>query len=249
MDPYESPASSYDISGREYPKDESLRVEHFVLYAAGVAVACGFDPFIPQAIAWLNIRSLFSFYTLEPFIHGAGIAAIGLLVLRRFQCRPSFPIQFGHWLLLMQGASWLAQFAYPHLHRYVELQALYHPDGWTGFVNVRIFLLTIYCLFWLPAVVVPALAVYYSKGQPVWQVLAGLQSITMFWLGLQPFFGRDDAMIWIAGAMLLGLITFVLFFAAAIYDVVQRQTRDQLHWTGIAFQVGVTLVLRLLRFV
>jgi hypothetical protein len=251
MDPYESPQPepANHRSVREHPQGEPLRIEHFVLYVAGVAVACWLNPIVYGRIASLHLHGLFTQHLLEPLLQGAGLAAIGLLVLRRFQRRPSFPTQFGHWLLLLQATWWLAETLFTPLQRHVEIQAVYHPDGWTQFVNPHVFLLTIYVLIWLVAAAVPVLAVFHSKGQSVWQAYAVALALNMIWMALRPFFGHDEAMIWISGAMLLGFISFGLFFGATFRDGVLRQPRDQLHWTGIAFQVGVTLVLRLLRLV
>jgi hypothetical protein len=247
MDPYESPQlDPQEELSRPTPADETLAVEHLLLYVAGVAVAGFFDRGILEAVVWLNFRSLFQVYSLEPLFHGAGLGAIGLLVLRRIQRRPTFPAQFGHWLLLAQGANWLAErgsgaVLYQFLYRQT-----YDPGSWARLVSVEA-VYAVHVLIWLLAAAVPALAIFYSQRQPAWQLYAGSLVLIAIGMGVQPLFGRDDALIWVGSTILIGLLSLVLFIAGVVSEFVQPQRRDQLHWTGVAFQAGVTIVWRLLR--
>ena len=88
-------AAANPVCRREYPlaapTDERLHIEHFVLFAGGVAIAAWGERTIYEAISQPSVSLLLGSFglqvLLQVLLQGAGIASLGLLMLRRYQRR------------------------------------------------------------------------------------------------------------------------------------------------------------------
>ncbi len=89
------------------PAPPPLRIAHLMLWTAGSAVILAMyrgifdeiEPSVPHAIRLILTVSLL----LGSMICGAAISSVAVFLYRRFTKGPPFPVQPGHWLLLILG--------------------------------------------------------------------------------------------------------------------------------------------------
>jgi hypothetical protein len=182
----------------------------------------------------------------QAVISGAGGAAIALHFWRRFQRGPAFPVQPGHWILVIAGVTPLISYGSRMVVLY--LWQWYGALSWTHFV-----------LLGGSVVSVALLYAYAARMQSnpwrwVFLLCAALLSIRLlvqissfFYWGLirwDPYLGFGIS--WI--------VTFAMI-AAAIMDWIRRTPRDSLHWAGVIlyvshrfFELATSLVVILLRY-
>ena len=248
MNPFQSPEldprRDAAANPRAAPTGERLQVEHFVLFAGGVALAAWGERTIYEAILQPSVSLLLGSFglqiLLQVLLQAAGIASLGLLALRRYQRRRTFPAQFGHWLLLLQGGMWLAEQLYWNVHRRIVWDEELVAQG----INWELLLSVLFVAIYVVAAVIPTLAAIYSKEQPLWQYCAVALALHTICLAIRPLFGKDLGGMWMSGLLLSGGISVVAFCIAAVRDLIQPAGKDQLHWVGLACHFGLTIGLR-----
>lgn len=253
MDPYESPQvdpfDSADTDAEEQlptAAGEQLGVEHGLLFAVGVAVVVWLTPNVLnsdwyQVIDWLTVA-----LWLNILVSGAGIGAIGLAIVRRVQQVETFPVHFGHWLLLIIGTGSLASLAYSAIERQA-LRAMLRPKSEAELIQDIPAALS-QLLFWLrmASVVVIALSFWHSRGQILWQRAAIFIALSQLWsLTLPSLGGTETSWVYVGISLLLAIFSFLCQALAAGADLLRPQGRDVVHWIGIGCQLGFIIAARL----
>ncbi len=181
---------------------------------------------------------------LAMLLTSGGVAAILLAAVRKWQRVPTFPVHFGHWLMLIAGTNTLAH----QLNRWIPLQAMkaeLHKDEQRElFSDPLAAVPTMQLAVSLAALIVPWLAIRFSPGEKNWQRFG------LFWICFQvcqiALFYFEQTIHWLTlplNLLLSGLMAGT-FLLAVVSDL--RRQRDQLHWIGIIWIVLTLFVLRIL---
>ena len=256
INPYEPPQvtderqAGEEIVIAELHDGEVIGGVHYLLLAGGFFLAATMNGLLRQAAD----PHLFS-YRLWPLavralIGGACLGAVALAIWRRQRRELTFPTQFGHWLLLIQGGVLVTQFitAAPFWHSL--LADLRDPAAEHHDLHWRIHRL---CL-WLGCIVTPCLAVYYVRGEVIWRCYAICWALQFSWQAwVSSFRGPEffEAVRMYSGlGMLLGFFVMLSFLVAAVRDLFWRsQGKDPLHWLGIGCVLALLVIERLGRVI
>ncbi|QDU25168.1 hypothetical protein ETAA8_02300 [Anatilimnocola aggregata] len=175
------------------------------------------------------------------------VAAILLAIWRKRVGPPTFPVFFGHWILLIQGFGWLGRHVYALLDLYSfrsELrQRLSQTDqGPVGnFVGDNLAAINI--LMILLGSVVPLLAIWYSRGERLWQRYAWVLVLNMWYIAASTQWVEDPNH-WIPYSItnFLQSLMAICLIMAALQDVLKGKQRDSLHWLGVAIPLVLTVI-------
>jgi len=165
--------------------------------------------------------------------YGAAVSAVVLFVYWRLTSGPTFPVQPGHWLLLITGALGIANFvAYTSLSLVsdwssslpVDLMTVAHlvfPRIAGGVLCVVVAVRLIDARYWR----------LYFWSRAIVELLQATTYIHIF--GLIEFPDVLSLVHQIAFA-LGSIVVFIWLIVAILLDWRRRNQRDWLHWTGIA---------------
>jgi hypothetical protein len=218
---------------------ERISILYLMVWTAGSAVILAFyrqsmsltqgQPASPFNPTWLQT----AYAVLMSPLQGAGVAAVGLMMWRRFRGGPPFPRQPGHWLLVISGVT--ALLSWPV---YLITHQL--------FQNGR----SAYLVFYL----VPLMFVFYAlaayamtkmPGEPRWRkmFLIWILANVVILLGMCCFgnFGYVNYGNWWGRFpdLLIGVAVPLAFLITGILDKAVSAKRDHLHWAGVACRVAM----------
>jgi hypothetical protein len=249
MNPYESPqVDPFATDELEQPvlaedaSGEKLGLAFGSLFIIGLVVAASLNDTVHEAVQarqlWFGMWPV----VLHIIQDASGFAALGLLLWRKFQGRTTFPRHAGHWLLVVQGASFVANSCYV-LAYYAYLQGHWEdPDIATRAANVEqnlqglsVFLIGI-------SIALAGLAAWQTR-ERLWRRYMLFVCVMFAWfmgaglaIGMSPF----DSPNWLLrsiNALVTGL-SLVCFLLAVARDYSQREHQDPLHWVGVGCQFG-----------
>jgi hypothetical protein len=224
-----------------------LSIAHLLVWTAGSAVILG----VAQTYArWADFPEWFRIpYQVQEVLYsplaGAAICSLYLAAYRLLTHGPAFPVQPGHWLLLVYGLrtafSWCGAGAVLVLDHFM-IRVLGPYQGMLSVVA-----------FCGAGAVGYGIACWRLRDRPSWRiyllVLALLDLLVAgAWLIMLvgPLFGRDSFQqglvslaqaVQVVGGVLLGLVLFVL----AVIELARGIRRDWLHWLGVVLSLLVSL--------
>lgn len=255
MDPYESPQvdpyAPRDLASDDLlppdPDGEQLTLLHGILYAASLGVAACLNEYVREAYQagdfpfhWWPLAILIA-------LQAAGLAAIVLVVWRRVERRRTFPAQFGHWLLLAIGVECLVSGIYPLIYSPFTASAERNEDGNIPLDLERRLRIVGSLLIALLAII-PALAMYYSRGEKLWQRYAPLLMLNTLWIGAQHCFAWEGSPSAIAVTNVVTFLSLLCFLIAAGRDIRHPAGKDQIHWIGLGVHCGLIFYARFVEY-
>jgi hypothetical protein len=246
MDPYESPplnqqAESEFLAASPAPQalNNRLRWWHGLLFAVGVLLAGWCNPNVRTAIDtrqfWPGLLSDLVLVACS----GAAIGGMLLAIGQTSQRRRTFPTQLGHWLLLMAGATWLAQVCYSGIEWLVTGT---NTVDWQALSKQSANLLAIRALLFLVASLVHWFALRKLRGNLLAQSYVLLLLFVTYWIAFLPLVGKNGAASMMAFSPLGVLLLIVAMLTTLVRDIRHPQGRDQLHWVGWITQVAILIV-------
>jgi hypothetical protein len=186
-----------------------------------------------ELFAWyFNIHLLFS----AP-LDGACYAGVVLCLWRFFRGGPAFPIEPGHWFLLVRGGELLVGAAWDYVHSFLSEEQLNALPRWFWIVNTVVFL----GLVSLLAIVAAAK----TRGGSLWRLAflaiaasklsAILRNVLSIAIKGRPWFLNEFA--WSLGSRVLFSLPALFAVLGAISDWRRNERRDFLHWAGVTVAV------------
>lgn len=240
MDPYESPRldpfAEPDLIAAEYlppdPAGEQIGLLHGGLFVAGLGVVACANPYVRQAFFTGEFPFFWWPLGILVVIDAAGLAALVLAVWRRVERRRTFPAWFGHWLLLAQGIEWSVYAVYQPIYYALTagvdvLETVELPP------ELEIKLRAIYSGMTCLGVITPAVAMYYSRGQKLWQRYAPLLMASTLWVALRHICFWEQEPAAFAVTNVISFLALICFLIAAARDIRQPAGQDQVHWIGV----------------
>ena len=229
---------------------ERISILYLMIWTAGSAVILAFYrqsmsqtqglPASALTPPWLQT----AYALLMSPLQGAGVAAVGLMMWRRFRGGRQFPRQPGHWLLVISGLMALLNWPV-----YLITYQLFQSGRSTYLIFSRVLLMFVFY----------ALAAYAMTRLPserrwrkmflIW-VLANMAIL----LGLCCLGGAIAPATYSTYRwnqvleMTIGVALPVAFLVTGILDIATGAKRDHLHWAGVACrvamigQVGISIV-------
>ena len=159
-------------------------------------------------------------------IYGAALAGAALAIWRVTLRRPGFPVQPGHWLLLLIAGFILAHVAHPWL-RPLSNWADGSDFGWS------------ICM------ALAATAVTIGVREPLWRLAVGLFAAGFGIISVAYVVSYHSTSIEPPGLFVLGFFVLASFPVAVLIctavDLHEPNRRDALHWIGIATLAGVVM--------
>lgn len=223
-------------SGEESPDQPTrprLGIGHIMLWTAGSAVILGIYRAGADISGMLSDWFWYLKMTVNSITYGAAVSAVVLFIYWRLTSGPTFPVQPGHWLLLIPGALGIANFvAYTSLSLVSDWSTGLPADlmtvaqlvfpriaGGVLCVVAAVRLIDVRCwrlYFWSKAIVELLQATMYVH-------IFGLIEFPSVLSFVHPI------------AVALGsIVLFIWLIVAIVLDWRRRTQRDWLHWTGIA---------------
>jgi di/tricarboxylate transporter len=255
MDPYESPRVDPYASGEladgdllpPEPAGERVTMLHGLLYVGGVGAAACLNEHVREA--WQAGDFPWNWWPLAILValDAAGLAALVLVIWRRVERRRSFPVQFGHWLLLALGVECLVVGIFPLIeYPFIAGRELNEMGGLPPELEKR--WRTIASLVCVLLVITPALAMVYCRSTKLWQCYAPLMIANALWLGVQYYLAWDQDP---SAKTVTNVITFLrllVFLIAAGSDVRHAAGKDQIHWVGLGMHCGLIFYHRFVEY-
>jgi hypothetical protein len=182
----------------------------------------------------------------QAIISGAGGAAIALHLWRRFQGGPKFPVQPGHWILVIAGLVPLISYGSSILVLY--LWRWYGTLAWPHLMLLGVSVLTSILLYAYVA------STQRDQWRRVFLLCAVLLSFRLLVQIGSLFYWRLRWWDPYLGFGISWIVTFTII-GAAVMDWSRRTSRDSLHWAGVSlyvlhrfFELVTSLAIILLRF-
>lgn len=246
VNPYESPqvehAPPHEAESLlQLPAEcNRLGVRHGLLYLLGVVIAAAMNSLVRETVQNQYFPPDWWPLLVTVALDAAGVAAYFWLIWQRFARLPAFPLSFGHWLLLIQGASFVADQIYLAVYDTLIPRI---PVGEPTEVSpaVEFQLRGLYAVLRFTAAVIPFLALQYRRKETLWvrygAIVLVMPLVTALWYILT----WEQTELAHVTQMALGFLGLLCLLIAAARDLKQGQHLDQLHWAGIVFQLALIL--------
>jgi len=231
------------------PPPLRLTIAHLMLWTLGTAIALGlYRPFLatqmPSTTASETLARHLVFQkvitlSLIPF-GGASLGALILAIVHRARGGKQFPVQPGHWLLIVYGAA------------YVAMAVTRLLLTWLGSAAALQWGTALVSLLLVPVHILPILLV---RDAPRWTVLFAVELLRRIGIGATAALyavvfsamqgGRPNMGIL---SLVIGLLSLLLVLeitvlaVTLILELIARPQRDYLHWTGCLTQVAIAVV-------
>ena len=252
--PYESPTidpadwhGEAEESLAPQTTGEALGMAFGSLFIVGLVVATYFNSTLQDAIRyrdfWPGMWPAFVTIVLD----AGGVAAIGLAVWRKLRGVTTFPRQFGHWLLLLQGVSFLSTAAYMAIYNHYIAGRWEDPDIEAIALLVQAELRGVFVLFTLTTLGVGLLAVINTRGERLWHRYVVFLLVLYVWHLISTRGGIVDPFqspTWFHTAIssLITLLAAVCLTLALARDYRRAELHDTLHWVGVGCHAIVLLL-------
>lgn len=238
LNPYESPQLEQAPPALATPlrgDDGRLGPQHGLLYLFGVAIAAAADPNIREAVRHRDFPFEWWPLLLSIALDGAAVAAILWLVWQRLRRSVAFPRSFGHWLLLIQGVSFLVDAFYMSIYyRFIPRVPIEEAVEVSPAVEFQV--RALYAVLWTAFAAVPWLALRSSRQQRLWirygVILLVTPLLNVLWFAV----GWEQSELASTIGAGLGFIGLLFLFIATVRDFNHPQQLDQLHWVGVVCQ-------------
>ena len=231
-----------DVESGPPDPGERISILYLMIWTAGSAVILAFyrqamsqttgQESSPLNPSWLQTISALLMSPLQ----GAGVAAVGLMVWRKFSGGRSFPNQPGHWLLVISGVTSLLSWPV-----YIISHQLFQHSSASYLMFYRLPLMFAFYA-------VAAYAMAKMPGENRWRkmflvwILANMVAL----LGMCCFSGSfirtsyssPFPMIRLVD-LSIGVLVPLAFLITGILDKVSGAKRDHLHWAGVACRVAM----------
>ena len=246
VNPYESPQVEVSPPREGEPLTElsaecnRLGVKHGLLYLLGVVIAAAMNSLVRETIRHLSFPPEWWPLLVTVALDAAGIAGFLWLGWQSLSRSPAFPTSFGHWLLLIQGTNFVVDQVYLMFYDSLIPRIV---SGETPEVSptVEFQVRAVYALLRIVAAVVPWLALIYSRKQTLWVRYGIIVLVGPLLAALWYFIAWETTELAVGIQTALGFLSLLLLIIAAVRDLNHSQQLDQLHWTGIVFQVALML--------
>ncbi|MFN0018046.1 MAG: hypothetical protein ACKVP0_07295 [Pirellulaceae bacterium] len=214
---------------------ERLTILHLMVWTAGSAVMLAFyRQSISQAQSgpadamnppWL--QAVLGLLTCP--LQGAGVAAVMLMLWRKFKGGRSFPAQPGHWLLVIAGVIALASWPL-----YLATHMVPHHGMGLYLAFYRLPLLVLFCILASYAVSTMYVETRWRGMFLIWimSTIAAFLSVCAMYFGL--FGYRWGGLVEV---FLIGGANFA-FLVPALLDINRGAKRDNLHWAGVVCRIA-----------
>jgi hypothetical protein len=246
VNPYESP--QVEVSPPREPEKlaelpaecNRLGVKHGLLYLLGVVIAAVLNSLVRETIRNQYFPPEWWPLLVSVALDGAGIAGFLWLGWQHFSSRPAFPRSFGHWLLLIQGTSFVVDQLFLMIYDTL-IPRLPGADPAEVSSTVEFQVRALYGVLRIVAAVVPWLALCYSRKQTFWVRYGALVLVTPLLAALWYFLRWENSELAVGLHTALSFLGLLCLIIAVAHDLKHSQRLDQLHWTGIAFQAALIL--------
>jgi len=219
---------------------ERISILYLMVWTAGSAVILTFYRLsmsqregLPASTAnpdWLQA----AYALLMSPLQGAGVAALGLMMWRRFRGGRPFPRQPGHWLLVITGLMALLNWPV-----YLVMYGLFQNgrSAYMAFYRVPLMLI-FYGLI--------AYAMTKMPGEPRWRKMFLIwifaNVVTLLNLCCFGSVGYSSYSGYLWGRtpdLCIGVAVSLAFMITGILDKAAGAKRDQLHWAGVACRIAM----------
>ncbi|WP_254511716.1 hypothetical protein [Anatilimnocola floriformis] len=242
--PYESPVPEDEIQpsldADPIARGEQIGPEYRVLFFVALAIVIYNDGFFIGAL-YQMLTPTNAAQLLMVIASAAGLAALPLAVWRKWQRSATFPVQLGHWILLMAGAAWLglkvSEAWYVQLGSNSLTEELGSGNTLRQMNVVRaVVLLVISSIYWL--------ALNSLRGDRLSQAYVLAAIAGLYVVGLTPLLGISRIMAGLV-AIPAALAVMILFGTILVRDLLHPKTKDPMHWVGfstIALNAAAALI-------
>jgi hypothetical protein len=212
---------------------ERLSITHLLVWTAMSAVLLGYQRAMSSLADDQTLFSTIITLWYAP-LFGAGVSACVLSFWRLTNGGPRFPVQPGHWLLIISGIGAMISLVF----QAVSVLALAGTSSVEIFLAIRLVEFLFHSMLY-------GVAAWRSPGG--WRVVfvsgvvqSGVMSLLIALVLLNEFFHAASFrfLIYIRSIELglYGLVSFAVLIMA-IVDRIHRPPRDYLHWTGVAVRL------------
>jgi hypothetical protein len=244
VNPYESPqvevSPPRDVQSLSVLPAECNRlgIKHGLLYLLGVVIAAALNSLVRETIRHQYFPPEWWPLLVTVALDGAGIAGCLWFGWQRLSRNPAFPRSFGHWLLLIQGASFVVDQLFLMVYDTLIPRL---PGGETSEVSstIEFQVRALYGVLRIVVAVVPWLALSYSRKETLWVRYGGIVFVAPLLTALWYFIGWERSELAVGIQTALGFLGLLCLIIAAVRDLNHSQQLDQLHWTGIVFQLAL----------
>lgn len=234
LNPYESPQLDPlgEIPISNLPNGEQFCALHGALFVMALAIVGGTE-------AW---RYDLTFLTNYVAICRIGLAAFGVASLllaayRRCTGGITFPVHFGHWLLLCDGVAWIADQPLQSRFYLNYTPSSSDPELWELNPHPEDWILVLRSFFHIINWAMFIYAVRHCAHERNWRWYAWARIAYISWCILQTLFFSTGFLLLFAGLVsAVVIVQTVGFVISVVQDIRQRAHRDYLHWLGVGVE-------------